>query len=71
MSIKVPRMLFLMRQPWQLTSVETWGTKFIVPVSLREVELIRIVASHNNTKVTQTGAVLPKTATPAQQTLYT
>ena len=52
----------------QLTSVETWGTKFIVPVSLREVELIRIVASHNNTKVTQTGAVLPKTATPAQQT---
>ena len=52
----------------QLTSVETWGTKFIVPVSLREVELIRIVASHNNTKVTQTGAVLPKTSTPAQQT---
>ena len=52
----------------QLTSVETWGTKFIVPVSLRGVELIRIVASHNNTKVTQTGAVLPKTATPAQQT---
>lgn len=52
----------------QLTSVETWGTKFIVPVSLRGVELIRIVASHNNTKVTQTGAVLPKTSTPAQQT---
>ena len=52
----------------QLTSVETWGTKFIVPVSLRGVELIRIVASHNNTKVTQTGAVLPKTVTPAQQT---
>ena len=55
----------------QLTSTETWGTKFIVPVSLRGVELIRIVASHNNTKVTQTGAVLPKTNTPAQQTLYT
>ena len=52
----------------QLTSTETWGTKFIVPVSLRGVELIRIVASHNNTKVTQTGAVLPKTSTPAQQT---
>lgn len=52
----------------QLTSINTWGTNFIVPVSLRGVELVRVIASHNGTKVTQTGATLPKSSTPANPT---
>ena len=43
----------------QLTPVNTWGKDFIVPVSRREVELIRIIASQNGTTITQTGARNP------------
>ena len=39
----------------QLTPVNTWGTKFLVPVSNRKVELVRIIASQNNTKITHSG----------------
>ena len=40
----------------QLTPVNTWGTSFIVPVSRRQVELIRVVASQNGTTITPVGA---------------
>ena len=53
----------------QLTSTNTWGTNFVVPVSLRGVELVRVVASQNGTTETQTGAIVPKSGgTPAPQT---
>jgi hypothetical protein len=42
----------------QLSPVETWGKKFLVPVSNREIELVRIVASQNATTVKQTGGTV-------------
>ena len=42
----------------QLTPVNTWGRNFIVPVTNREVELVRIVASQNNTVITQIGGTV-------------
>ncbi|MCL2511412.1 MAG: IgGFc-binding protein, partial [Bacteroidales bacterium] len=42
----------------QLTPVNTWGKSFIVPVTYRSVELVRIVASQNNTTITQIGGTI-------------
>ncbi|MCL2435811.1 MAG: hypothetical protein FWD09_06720, partial [Lentimicrobiaceae bacterium] len=42
----------------QLTPVNTWGKKFMVPVTSRGIELIRIVASQDNTTITQTGGTI-------------
>jgi len=42
----------------QLTPVNTWGKSFIVPVTNRGVELVRIVASQDNTTITQTGGIM-------------
>jgi hypothetical protein len=42
----------------QMTPVNTWGKTFVVPVTKRGVERIRIVASQDGTKITQTGGVI-------------
>ena len=42
----------------QMMPVHTWGTKFLVPVTHREVDVIRIVASQNNTTVNYNGNVV-------------
>ncbi|MCL2289558.1 MAG: T9SS type A sorting domain-containing protein [Bacteroidetes bacterium] len=42
----------------QLPPVESWGSEFFVPVSNRTRDVIRIVASENNTHITQTGGKL-------------
>jgi len=42
----------------QLTPVNTWGRNFFVPVTTRELELVRIVASEDNTVITQTGGTI-------------
>jgi len=42
----------------QLPPVNTWGKKFMVPVTNRELELIRIVAAHDNTTITQEGGTI-------------
>jgi len=52
----------------QLAPVNTWGRDFIVPVTLRGVERVRIVASQNGTNITQTGGTLI-TTTGGQTTL--
>ena len=56
----------------QLTPVNTWGTKFMVPVSNREVELVRIIASQNGTTITHSGGrntASPYSPIPATITL--
>ena len=42
----------------QLAPVETWGKNFFVPVSHRTKDRVRIVASQNNTTITQIGGSL-------------
>ena len=42
----------------QIAPVHAWGTKFLVPVTKRGLERIRIVASQNNTIITQTGGII-------------
>jgi hypothetical protein len=42
----------------QLVPVNRWGNNFLVPVTHRGVERIRIVASQDGTVVTQTGGVI-------------
>ena len=42
----------------QLAPVHTWGKTFFVPVSHRTKDIVRIVASENNTNITQTGGTL-------------
>ena len=37
----------------QFPPVDTWGKKFMVPVTNRKIELIRIIASQNNTTITK------------------
>jgi hypothetical protein len=39
----------------QMAPVNSWGNTFVVPVTRRGKERVRIVASQNNTQVTQTG----------------
>jgi len=42
----------------QLAPVSTWGTLFFVPVSPRTRDIVRIVASQDNTTITQIGGTL-------------
>ena len=42
----------------QLAPIETWGRNFFVPVSHRARDIVRIVASQNNTNITQVGGTL-------------
>ena len=42
----------------QLAPVNTWGKKFLVPVSHRKRDFVRIVASQNGTNITQIGGNL-------------
>ncbi|MDR1678352.1 MAG: hypothetical protein LBR81_01050 [Prevotellaceae bacterium] len=42
----------------QLTPVDTWGKQFLVPITNRGVELIRIVASQDGTVIEQTGGTI-------------
>ena len=53
----------------QLAPVETWGTTFFVPVSNRHRDIVRIVASQNNTTITQVGGRM--LYPPGGQTGYT
>ena len=39
----------------QFPPVNAWGKKFLIPVTNRKIELIRIVASQNNTTITKSG----------------
>ncbi|MDR1356931.1 MAG: hypothetical protein LBJ58_04590 [Tannerellaceae bacterium] len=41
----------------QMAPVNSWGNTFVVPVTHRGKERVRIVASQNNTQVTQTGGI--------------
>jgi len=51
--VGLPSMLFQ-----QLPPVNEWGMNFFVPVSIRGVERVRIVASQNGTTITQTGGTV-------------
>jgi hypothetical protein len=42
----------------QLSPVHSWGSTFLVPVTHRGVERVRIVASQANTTITQTGGTV-------------
>lgn len=42
----------------QMMPVDMWGNKFLVPVTKRGVERVRIVASRANTKITQVGGTI-------------
>jgi hypothetical protein len=42
----------------QMTPVNVWGKTFVVPVTIRGVERVRIVASQDGTVITQSGGVI-------------
>jgi hypothetical protein len=42
----------------QMMPVNTWGKKYVVPATIRGKERVRIVASQDNTTITQTGGTL-------------
>lgn len=42
----------------QLAPAHTWGTRFFVPVSIIQIEYVRIVVSKSNTNITQTGGTI-------------
>jgi hypothetical protein len=42
----------------QMVPVNSWGRTFVVPVTKRGVERVRIVASHDGTVITQSGGVI-------------
>ena len=42
----------------QLAPVPTWGKTFFVPVSSRGQDIVRIIASENNTVISQTGGLI-------------
>jgi len=51
----------------QLCPVNTWGKNFFVPVSVLGKEIVRVVASRNNTNITQQGGII-RTGVPGAQT---
>ena len=53
----------------QLSPVNTWGKTFFVPVTNRTIDIVRIVASQNNTTITQTGGSIRTGVPGAQNTL--
>ncbi|MCL2290472.1 MAG: IgGFc-binding protein [Bacteroidetes bacterium] len=54
----------------QLAPVETWGKNFLVPVSNQGINIARVVASQNNTNVTQIGGII-RLGVPGAQTSLT
>ena len=52
----------------QLAPINTWGTKFFVPVSWLGKDRVRVMVSQNGTNISQTGATLVS-ATGSQMTL--
>jgi len=42
----------------QLPPINTWGKNFMVPVTNRTIEYVRVIASQNNTVITQTGGTI-------------
>ena len=52
----------------QLAPIHTWGKRFFVPVTVIELEYVRIVVSENNTNITQTGGTI-RTDAGGQPTL--
>jgi hypothetical protein len=54
----------------QLCPVNTWGKTFFVPVTVLGKEIVRIVASRNNTNITQKGGII-RTDIPGAQTTLT
>jgi len=54
----------------QLAPVNTWGTTFFVPVTITEKNIVRIVASQNNTDISQTGGTI-RYGVPGAQTNLT
>ncbi|MCL2400826.1 MAG: IgGFc-binding protein [Defluviitaleaceae bacterium] len=60
---------FVDRQFQQLPPVNTWGRNFFVPVTHRGVERVRIVATQDDTDITQVGGVVVSDATGSQNRL--
>ena len=54
----------------QLAPVNTWGKTFFVPVTLHATNFVRILASRNNTHITQKGGIV-QTDVPGAQTNLT
>jgi hypothetical protein len=46
----------------QMTPVNVWGKTFVVPVTVRGIERVRIVASQDGTVITQSGGVIQPVA---------
>ncbi|MDR1645346.1 MAG: IgGFc-binding protein [Tannerellaceae bacterium] len=42
----------------QMVPVDAWGNTFLVPVTLRGIERVRIIASQDGTQISQTGGVI-------------
>jgi len=53
----------------QMAPVHAWGKEFFVPISHTVREYVRIVASQNDTKITQIGGTVRTDVTGAQTTL--
>ncbi|MDR1557257.1 MAG: IgGFc-binding protein [Tannerellaceae bacterium] len=53
----------------QMVPVNTWGKNFLVPVTHRGLERVRIIASQDNTQVTQTGGTIQLNLGAASLTL--
>ncbi|MDR3340541.1 MAG: T9SS type A sorting domain-containing protein [Candidatus Symbiothrix sp.] len=54
----------------QLMPVNAWGKEIVVPVTRREVERVRIVASQDSTTITQTGGIVQAGGSGTLPTLY-
>ena len=54
----------------QLSPISTWGKTFFVPVTIMESEIVRIVASQNNTNITQLVGGAIRTGIPGAQTSF-
>ena len=53
----------------QMAPIRTWGKEFFVPISHTVREYVRIVASENDTKITQTGGTVRTDVQGAQTDL--
>ena len=54
----------------QLASVNTWGKTFFVPVTIKQKDIVRIVASQNNTNITQLAGGTIRNSPGAQLSPY-
>ncbi|MDR2809046.1 MAG: hypothetical protein LBB84_00605 [Tannerellaceae bacterium] len=55
----------------QLAPVNAWGNNFLVPATHRQKERVRIIASQNNTTITQTGGAIQSNLGAGSLTLNT